>query len=146
MCIRDRSNLKKNTVFLDQSLRIPFTFLDKEVRAKKKEEKRQAFLRDSIMATGDSAAIAAFTAAEEARLAKEAKESESGDTLKTDITTAFIGHSSEYTVIRKSYEDQITSSDNHAREFFGDRFFINPTTSHDSLRVCLLYTSPSPRD
>ena len=133
-----RSNLKKNTVFLDQSLRIPFTFLDKDVRAKKKEEKRQAFLRDSIMATGDSAAIAAFTLAEEARLAKEAEEAESNDTLKTDITTAFIGHSSEYTVIRKSYEDNITSSDNFAREFFGDRFYINPTTSHDSLRVMRL--------
>ena len=132
-----RSNLKKHTVFLDQSLRIPFTFLDKEVRARKKEEKRQAAVRDSIMASGDSTAIAALLAAEEAKAAEQAQlpADAPADSINTDITTAFIGHSSEFSIFRKNYEDQLTSSDQFGREFFNDRFYINPTTSHDSLRT-----------
>ena len=139
--LKNASNLvKKNTVFLDQSYRIPFTFLDKDVRAQKKEEKRKAFLRDSIMTYGDSTAIAALLEAEEmeATAAARRKETDVVDTLKTDITTAFIGHSSEYSVIRKSYQDNISTSDSYAREFYHDRFYINPTTSHDSLRVMRL--------
>ena len=132
-----KSFLKKNTVFLDQSLRIPFTFLDKEVRAEKKEQKRRDFLRDSIMATGDTIAIQAFLEAEEARIA-ELGADDQADTLNTDITTAFIGHSSEFTVMRKSYEDEIGLTDEIGREFYHDRFYINPTASHDSLRVMKL--------
>jgi len=106
--LKNASNaLKKNTVFIDQSYRIPLSFLDKDVRARKKEEKRKAFVRDSIMASGDSIAIEAFLAQEEAEAAVAASETE-GDTLKTDITTAFIGHSSEYSVIRKTYTDEIS--------------------------------------
>ena len=59
----------------------------------------------------------------------------SADTLETDITSAFIGHSSEYTVFSKMYTDKISSSDKVAREFYGNRFYLNPTTSADSLRV-----------
>ena len=59
----------------------------------------------------------------------------SADTLETDITSAFIGHSSEYTVFSKMYTDKISSSDKIAREFYGNRFYLNPTTSADSLRV-----------
>ena len=132
-----KSHLKKNTVFLDQSLRIPFTFLDKEVRAKKKEQERRDFLRDSIMATGDTIAIQAFLEAEEARIA-ELEADDQADTLNTDITTAFIGHSSEFTVMRKSYDDEIGLDDEIGREFYHDRFYINPTLSHDSLRVMKL--------
>ena len=136
--LKNASNaLKKNTVFIDQSYRIPLSFLDKDVRARKKEEKRKAFVRDSIMASGDSIAIEAFLAQEEAEAAVAASETE-GDTLKTDITTAFIGHSSEYSVIRKTYTDEISENDTWAREFFNDRFYINPTRSHDSLRVMRL--------
>jgi len=131
--LRDASNkLKKNTLFLDQSYRIPFTFLDKEYREAKKAEKLKAAQRDSIMATGDSTAIAAFKAKE----AEEALASaETADTaaINKDITTAFIGHSSEFSIFRKTYEDKI--GDNLGREFFADRFYINPTQSKDSLRV-----------
>ena len=130
-----KSHLKKNTVFLDQSFRIPLTFLDKEVRAERKEQKRREFLRDSIMATGDTTVIQAYLAAEEARLAALPADIPA-DSLNTDITTAFIGHSSEFTVMRKSYQDEIT--DEAGREFYHDRFYINPTTSHDSLRVMKL--------
>ncbi len=128
-----RNSLKRNTLFLDQTYRIPFTFLDKEYRAKKKEEKLRLAVRDSILATGDSLAIAAYNEQEAARLEREAEIAASTDTLKTDITTAFIGHSSEYSVFRKKYTDNIT--DAYGKEFYDDRFYINPTQSQDSLRV-----------
>jgi len=136
--LKDASNrIKRNTLFLDQSYRIPFTFLDKEVRAEKKEAKRQKAVRDSIMATGDSTAIKEFIAAEEAKALLKLAQADSlaADTLAVDkdITTAFIGHSSEYSVFRKTYQDKIT--DDLGKQFYDDRFYINPTTSMDSLRV-----------
>ena len=133
--LQNASNrLKRNTLFLDQTYRIPFTFLDKEYRAEKKAEKERQAERDSIMATGDSLAIAAYNEKEAAlKILADAEAAENGDTLKTDITTAFIGHSSEYSVFRKTYQDKIT--DDLGRQFFDDRFYINPTTSMDSLRV-----------
>ena len=132
--LRDASNmLKRNTLFLDQTYRIPFTFLDKEYRQEKKAEKLRMAERDSIMATGDSLAIAAYNESEDARLKASEEASEASDTLKTDITTAFIGHSSEYSVFRKTYEDNIT--DDFGKAFYNDRFYINPTHSKDSMRV-----------
>ena len=133
-----RTSLKKNTAFLDQTYRIPFTFLDSDVRARKKEERAHEARRDSIMATGDSLAIAAFMEEDKVRQARLAEIETEADSIQTDITTAFIGHSSKYTVVRKSYDDNITSSDVNARNFFDNRFYLNPTTSHDSLRVMRL--------
>ena len=66
---------------------------------------------------------------------RAAHEEKSLDTLKTEMTTAFIGHSSEYTVVRKTYDDKIGLNDTDGREFYNNRFYLNPTTSHDSLRV-----------
>ncbi len=137
--LRDAGNkIKRNTVFLDQTYRIPFDFISKI--KKNKEEKRQLAIRDSIAATGDSVALAAYIekfkadSIEAVRLDSLAM---IADTLKagthTDITTAFIGHSSEYSVFRKSYTDNI--SDEYGKEFYHDRFYLNPTSSHDSLRV-----------
>ena len=148
--LKDASNkMRKRTLFLDQSYRIPFTFLDKEVRAQKKAEKlemarRDSVLavRDSIMASGDSTAIAAYLAAEEAMAQTPADNQAAegaeiaADTLMTDVTTAFIGHSSEWTVFKKKYTDNI--SDTEGKEFYHDRFYLNPTTSDDSLRVMRL--------
>ena len=132
--LRDASNkLKRNTLFLDQTYRIPFTFLDKEYRAKKKAEELRIAERDSIMATGDSVAIAAYNEREADRLEALAEAGAGSDTLNTDITTAFIGHSSEYSVFRKTYEDNIT--DDFGKAFYDDRFYINPTQSKDSMRV-----------
>ena len=129
--LRDASNqIKRQTVFLDQTYRIPFSFI--ENLKGRKERKRNEAVRDSIMASGDSTAIAAYTRAEEARLAAEAAQADTAG-IRTDITTAFIGHSSEYSVFRKTYTDNI--SDASGKEFYGDRFYINPTTSADSLRV-----------
>ncbi len=105
--LRDASNeLKKNTVFLDQTYRIPLDFL-KNIRKKT--------VTDSLEM---NAAPADSTR------------------LDTDITTAFIGHSSEYSVFSKTYTDKIT--DKLGKDFYGDRFYMNPTSSMDSLRVMRL--------
>ena len=129
--LRDASSTtKKNTVFLDQSYRIPFTFI--ENLKGRKERKQQEALRASIMESGDSLAIAAL-------LQKEAKELEekeaAADTVNNNITTAIIGHSSEYSVFRRIYQDNIDKNDEFGRKFFNDRFYLNPTRSADSLRV-----------
>ena len=132
--LKDASNdLKKTTIFLDQSYRIPLSFLDKEVRAEKKLRAQEDMKLDSLIAAGDSVGLAQFQISVEQRRARQ--EETSLDTLKTEITTAFIGHSSEYTVTRKTYKDNISSSDTDGRKYFGDRFYLNPTTSSDSLRV-----------
>ena len=132
--LRDASNkIKRNTVFLDQTYRIPFSFL-KDLKGRK-ERKRAEALRDSIMACGDSIAIAAFLEAESVRMDEEAAKA---DTVKmdTDVTTAFIGHSSEYSVFRKTYTDNI--SDQNGKDFYNDLFYLNPARSRDSLRVMRL--------
>ena len=126
------SKMKTNTVYLDQSYRIPFDFIEK--LKGRKERKAEQARRDSIMASGDSIAIAALKAKEEAELA-QAMEKKDSATVNQDITSAFIGHSSEFAVFRRSYEDKISSSDSYGREFYNDRFYLNPTVSHDSLRV-----------
>ena len=112
--LRDASNsIKKQTIFLNQTYRIPFTSLQK-IKNRRQE--------------GDSLAVTEAVPAETADMAT-AEVAE----VDTDITTAFIGHSSEYSVFRKTYTDKIT--DAKGKEFYGDRFYINPTTSMDSLRV-----------
>ena len=128
--LRNTENkLKRNTVFLDQTYRIPFSF---KSRAERMEIKRNQAVRDSIMASGDSVAIAALKAKEESELALAATKADTAG-INTDVTTAFIGHSSEYSVFRKTYTDAI--NDAAGREFYHDRFYINPTKSMDSLRV-----------
>jgi len=99
--------IKKNTVFLDQSYRIPFSFLHK--LSKKKA------LQDST-------------------LSEETK----ADSLDRNVITAFIGHSSEFTTIRKIYNDEIGLDDFEARALYNDQFYINPTKTYDSLRVMRL--------
>lgn len=124
------STTKKNTVFLDQSYRIPFTFI--ENLKGRKERKHQEALRASIMENGDSLAIAELLQKEAEEL--EAKEA-AADTVNNNITTAIIGHSSEYSVFRRIYQDNIDKNDEFGRKFFNDRFYLNPTRSADSLRV-----------
>ena len=127
--LRDASNLvKRNTFYLDQSYRIPLSFF-KDLKGRK-ERKEQEAIRDSIMTSGDSVAIAALLEAEKAQQELEASVQ---DTLDTDVTTAFIGHSSEYSVFSKTYTDNIT--DDAGKAFYHDRFYLNPTKSRDSLRV-----------
>ena len=124
------SKLRTNTVYLDQSYRIPFNFIE-QLKGRKERLAEQA-RRDSIRASGDSVAIEALKVKEEAELAASAQDTTS---VHADITSAFIGHSSEFAVFRRSYTDKIATSDTYGREFFNDRFYLNPTTSQDSMRV-----------
>ena len=55
------------------------------------------------------------------------------DTLSGDITTAFIGHSTEWTRYSRLYTDAISTSDIVGRALFNDTFNYNPTASYDSL-------------
>ena len=126
------SKMKTNTVYLDQSYRIPFSFI--ENLKGRKERKAEEARRDSIMNSGDSIAIEALKAKIESELAMEAAKTDTSS-AHTDITSAFIGHSSEYAVFRRSYQDKIATSDSYGREFYNDRFYLNPTSSRDSMRV-----------
>ena len=103
-----KSKIKKNTLFLDQQYRIPFTFLDK-MKNRGKE--------------ADSTAVEVIS-----------------DTLdlNKDITTAFIGHSTEYSTYRRWYNDVIGSSDRFTDEFYNGIHYINPNVSTDSMRVARL--------
>lgn len=125
------NKIKKNTIFLDQSYRIPFSFLDN--LSGRKERKAERARRDSIMASGDSTAIKALLAQDEEKKALDA----APDTLDRDITTAFIGHSSEYSVFTKLYTDEISAGEDGqlGRDFYNNRFYLNPTSSADSQRV-----------
>ena len=50
-----------------------------------------------------------------------------------DITTAFIGHSSEWTRYSRLYTDNISTSDVVGRALYDDVFNYNPTASKDTL-------------
>lgn len=92
----------KNTVFLDQTYRIPLTFI-KDLLHKK----------DTVASTAPEG-------------------------LDTDVTTFFIGHSSEFSTFRKIYTDNIAATDEVGRNFYHGNFFLNPTQSNDSIRVMRL--------
>lgn len=131
-----RNKIKKNTVFLDQSYRIPFDFIYNIGKGKRKEQKAMQAQRDSIYATGDSTAIANFLQMEKDKAAAELLEkSAMADSIDNSITTAFIGHSSEYSAFTKYYTDEIGASDENGRNFYDNRFYLNPSASADSLRV-----------
>lgn len=91
------SKTKKNTFFLEQQLRIPFTFIEKMKAS-----------RDSTYHF-------------------------SSDSLNRDITSAFIGHSSEFSTYTRNYTDLI--SDAAGKAFYNQVFNYNPTASADSMRV-----------
>lgn len=123
---------KKNTIFLDQSYRIPFDFIYNLGKGKRKARKAEEARRDSIMTSGDSTAIAALLKEEEMKAAEQA---DKPDSIDNRITTAFIGHSSEYSVFTKFYTDEIGLTDEAGRNFYNNRFYLNPTSSADSMRV-----------
>ncbi|MBQ0096967.1 MAG: putative porin [Bacteroidales bacterium] len=52
------------------------------------------------------------------------------------LTTAFVGHTTEWNVYTKYYTDNIT--DDFGRKFYNNNFFINPSKSADTLRTMRL--------
>ena len=58
------------------------------------------------------------------------------DTTAVDEgTMAYIGHTGEFSTYTRSYDDNIAMTDTVAREFYNNKFFINPTATSDSVRV-----------
>lgn len=94
------SKVKKKTAFLEQQLRIPFTFLE---RMKSRRDSNYVFNADS---------------------------------LNRDITTAFIGHSSEFSTYTRKYTDN--TNDSFSKDYYHDRWFYSPDASADSMRVMKL--------
>ena len=92
---------KKRTLFLDQTYRIPFSFIE------------------DLKHRGDTAYVRK-------------------DTLNTDLTSLFIGTSSEYSLYDKKYTDAISSSDIPGSSFYHGLFYINPSKSVDSLHTTRL--------
>ena len=91
----------KRTVFFDQSLRVPFSFLE------------------DLKHRGDTNYVRK-------------------DTLNKDITSIFLGTSSEWSVYNKNYTDAVTRTDKAGSAFFHDQFYINPNKSADSLHTMRL--------
>lgn len=52
------------------------------------------------------------------------------------LTTAFVGHTTEWNVYTKYYTDNIT--DDFGRKFYNNNFYINPSKSADTLRTMRL--------
>lgn len=110
------NKIKKNTVFLDQSYRIPFSFLKKLGKKHRKAQEAEEEGMPEEESGGETAA----------------KDDDD------DVTTAFIGHSSEYSSFSKLYTDAIATTNSSGSEFFGGAFYMNPLKSADSLRVSKL--------
>lgn len=184
------SETRKNTVFIDQSVRIPFNFINKmrEKRRMKKEaaaadslagfpsdslagfpsdslagfpsdslagfpsdslagfpsDSLAGLQQDSVSRQGQlpapaSAATASAAAGPAARSAAadtaSAQEDSTAFASDENITTAFIGMSNEYSAYRRRYTDNISASDEYGRSFYNNAFYLNPTTTNDSMRV-----------
>jgi len=70
-------------------------------------------------------------------LKKIGKKDEEADTLSTsrDVTTAFIGHSTEYSSYRRIYQDKLTASSLALQDLYNGANYINPNQTNDSLRT-----------
>ncbi|MBQ6287165.1 MAG: putative porin [Bacteroidales bacterium] len=125
------STTVRTTVFLDQQYRIPFSFIRK--MQSRKDDKS---FRERIMNSGDSTLLSVA----DSLIAAHAAEREAAlDSLGDEnITTAFIGHSTEYSVFGRKYLDQISTSDEIGRQFYHGNFFYNPVNTYDTARVAKL--------
>ena len=91
----------KRTVFFDQTVRIPFSFIE------------------DLKHRGDTSYVRK-------------------DTLNKDLTSVYLGTSSEWSVYNKMYKDAVNSSDATGRDFYDNTFYINPAQSADSLHTMQL--------
>ena len=60
------------------------------------------------------------------------------DTLDKNITSVFIGTSTEWSVYNKMYSDEVSASSTAGSELFHGQFFMNPSRSADSLHTSRL--------
>lgn len=128
------SKIKKNTLFLDQQYRIPFTFLN-TLKDKKIDKEIEQDYRDSVArrkGTVNEEKLKAYLDKERAKRAL-------ADTLDDqNITTAFIGHSTEYSSYRRWYNDKVSASSSAGDALFNHMYYINPNMTADSMRVSRL--------
>lgn len=128
------SKIKKNTFFLDQQYRIPFTFLN-TLKDRKLDKEAEQDYRDSVAlsrGTVDDELLKAY-------LEREREKRSLADTLDdSQITNAFIGHSTEYSSYKRWYTDQVSSSDREGDKFYNHLYYLNPKAANDSLRVSRL--------
>ena len=128
------SKVKKNTLFLDQQYRIPFTFINR-MKDRKVDKAIEAAYRDSVAAAGDTLSMEAL----EEYLAERREARAAADTLgDTNITTAFLGHSTEYSSYRRLYKDAVSPSNPVEDDFYHNQHYIHPSVTADSMRVARL--------
>ena len=123
------SKTVKKTLFLDQQYRIPLTFITNLF--KKKEKAPEMVAGDSTQVAADSVRLAV----DSVRVAVDSVRLAADTTLveEKDVTTAFIGHSSEFTRIYRLYNDNMNTS--LARNYYSETAYLNPFSSSDSLGV-----------
>ena len=119
------SRTVKKTLFLDQQYRIPLNFI-----------------RDLFKKKEKAPEVAALAEEPEEELDPEDRHPEAEEPQmpvdsitvdEDDVTTAFIGHSSEFTRIYRLYNDNMNT--NLAKEFYSSAAYLNPVTASDSLGV-----------
>lgn len=137
------SETRKNTVFIDQSIRIPFNFLKRKKNADTTSvQDTLATLTDSTAAAGNAADSTVMRTSQSAPATMQAPadtSSAAADSTASDIdvTTAFIGMSNEYSAYRRRYTDNIAMDDELGRQFYNNAFYLDPTTTNDSMRVAV---------
>ena len=122
------SSVRRKTYFLNQQYRIPFTFL---IKKKDEPEKKQESLPDTLAV--DPALLNPGAGAAAAPETEDGEGKEEASRSDEDVTTAFIGHSTEWTTWERKYTDNISASNSAARALFNDTFNYNPSKSADSL-------------
>ena len=125
------SKVTKNTIFLDQQYRIPFTFINR-IRDGRADKAAEAAYRDSVAAAGDTLSTEALEAYLDRQRELRALDGPAGN---EDITTAFIGHSTEYSTYSRRYTDAVSSRNPIADAFYNNAHYIHPTATADSMGV-----------
>jgi hypothetical protein len=126
-----KSKVKKNTLFLDQQYRIPFSFINR-MKDRKMDKELEAAYRDSVAAAGDTLSLDDLNAWLDSRREARAQ----ADTLDDrNITTAFIGHSTEFSTYRRIYTDGVRATNQLEDGFYNKTHYINPNATADSMRV-----------
>lgn len=127
-----KSTTAKSTFFLDQQYKIPFYFLQDRMD-KREEAQWEEHYRDSIKTIGETLDLEKLEDYLDAKWnQREIAREDSGE----DLTSAYIGHSSEFSRYTRLYEDEM--SKDAAKKYFRNVFYYNPAKSRDSMRVMKL--------
>lgn len=137
------SKLSKKTFYLEQQVRIPMTFIE-DLVDRIKHGKDTTSVSDSTLHQSDSTKTEALTelvedpledAEGQVQTKSDTDSLHTADTLNTDVTTIFLGHTTEWSRYERSFHDNIGSSDRLGRAFYNNAFRLNPTESFDTLAV-----------